>query len=248
MCCMWYAQCCGPATWACELETVRGARRGWGGVGFGAKKDRRNQTIVFGTGSCGLYDSYTFVLSLPTVTTTTSTSSSLSSSSSSSTTTTLTATCNWTSPQKHVPWRSIATSMPNYAIIVSNVTSDWGAYTLLTNIPTYISEVLKFNIASVGPWTTLPFTQESLICLFSPSSRRVPDFVTWISLKAFHLSVIVDNRQFHDVLFFFLVGRWNTGRLFPLVGFWHFLFIFSSFFWERGGGGGGGRLFLDYWI
>lgn len=40
--------------------------------------------------------------------------------------------------------------MPNYAIIVSNITSDWGAYTLLTSIPTYISEVLKFDIASVS--------------------------------------------------------------------------------------------------
>ena len=52
--------------------------------------------------------------------------------------------------QKSIPWKSILVSMPNYAIIVSNITSDWGAYTLLTNIPTYISEVLKFDIASVS--------------------------------------------------------------------------------------------------
>jgi hypothetical protein len=51
---------------------------------------------------------------------------------------------------KNIPWCSIAKSMPNYAIIVSNVTSDWGAYTLLTNIPSYISDVLKFDIASVS--------------------------------------------------------------------------------------------------
>nr|KAG5708317.1 hypothetical protein BaRGS_034348 [Batillaria attramentaria] len=47
--------------------------------------------------------------------------------------------------------------MPNYAIIVSNITSDWGAYTLLTNIPTYINEVLKFDIASNGLVSALPY-------------------------------------------------------------------------------------------
>ncbi|KAK7110094.1 sialin-like [Littorina saxatilis] len=59
--------------------------------------------------------------------------------------------------KKNVPWKSIATSLPNYAIIVSNITSDWGAYTLLTNIPTYISEVLKFDIASNGLVSALPY-------------------------------------------------------------------------------------------
>ncbi|KAL8615137.1 hypothetical protein ACOMHN_054506 [Nucella lapillus] len=59
--------------------------------------------------------------------------------------------------KKNVPWRAIATSLPNYAIIVSNLTSDWGAYTLLTNIPTYISEVLKFDIASNGMVSALPY-------------------------------------------------------------------------------------------
>ncbi|XP_067658052.1 sialin-like [Haliotis asinina] len=57
----------------------------------------------------------------------------------------------------NVPWKSIAISLPSYAIIVSNITSDWGAYTLLTNIPTYMSEVLKFDIASNGLYSALPY-------------------------------------------------------------------------------------------
>eukprot|EP00105_Crassostrea_gigas_P039163 XP_019923311.1 PREDICTED: sialin [Crassostrea gigas] len=47
-----------------------------------------------------------------------------------------------------VPWKSIFTSMPVYAIIMSNIASDWGGYTLLTNIPTYMKEVLKLDITS----------------------------------------------------------------------------------------------------
>ena len=42
------------------------------------------------------------------------------------------------------------TSLPVLAIIVSNITSDWGAYTLLTNIPTYMNEVLRLDITAVS--------------------------------------------------------------------------------------------------
>ena len=40
--------------------------------------------------------------------------------------------------------------MPNYAIVVSNVTSDWGAFTLLSYIPTYMNDVLKLDITKVN--------------------------------------------------------------------------------------------------
>ncbi|XP_055900366.1 sialin-like isoform X1 [Biomphalaria glabrata] len=56
-----------------------------------------------------------------------------------------------------VPWLRIFTSMPVWAIVVANITSDWGAYTLLTNIPTYINEVLKFDITSNGLVSALPY-------------------------------------------------------------------------------------------
>ncbi|KAK3095452.1 hypothetical protein FSP39_014818 [Pinctada imbricata] len=49
-----------------------------------------------------------------------------------------------------VPWCSIMKSLPVYAIIISNMTSDWGAYTLLTNIPSYLKEVLQLDITSVS--------------------------------------------------------------------------------------------------
>jgi len=49
-----------------------------------------------------------------------------------------------------VPWRNILTSVPVYAVVVVNILSDWGAYTLLTNIPTYMKEVLKLDIFSVS--------------------------------------------------------------------------------------------------
>lgn len=49
-----------------------------------------------------------------------------------------------------VPWLSVFTSLPVYAIMVANICSDWGLYTLLTNIPTYMKEVLNFDLAEVS--------------------------------------------------------------------------------------------------
>ena len=48
------------------------------------------------------------------------------------------------------PWRKIITSGPVWAIIIAHTCSNWGGYTLLTNIPTYMAEVLKFDIKAVS--------------------------------------------------------------------------------------------------
>ncbi|XP_061194089.1 sialin-like [Saccostrea echinata] len=56
-----------------------------------------------------------------------------------------------------VPWKNIMTSLPVYAIVISNVACDWGGYTLLTNIPTYMKEVLKLDITSNGFYSALPY-------------------------------------------------------------------------------------------
>lgn len=56
-----------------------------------------------------------------------------------------------------VPWKSILTSLPVIAIVVSNVTSDWGAYTLLTNIPSYMNDVLRLDITANGLYSALPY-------------------------------------------------------------------------------------------
>lgn len=56
-----------------------------------------------------------------------------------------------------VPWRSIFTSPPVFAIILSNIASDWGGYTFLTNIPSYMKEVLKLDITSNGLYSALPY-------------------------------------------------------------------------------------------
>jgi len=47
------------------------------------------------------------------------------------------------------PWLQFAKSPAVWAIVAAHTCCNWGTYTLLTNIPTYMKEVLKFDIQSV---------------------------------------------------------------------------------------------------
>ena len=49
-----------------------------------------------------------------------------------------------------VPWRGIFTSPYVYAIILPHFASNWGNYTLLTMLPTYMATVLKFDLSAVS--------------------------------------------------------------------------------------------------
>lgn len=49
-----------------------------------------------------------------------------------------------------VPWKSIFTSGPVWAIITANFTADWGMYTILICLPKYFIEVLHFDLAKVS--------------------------------------------------------------------------------------------------
>ncbi|XP_061188671.1 sialin-like [Saccostrea echinata] len=59
--------------------------------------------------------------------------------------------------KKGKPWKSILTSLPVWAILVTNAAGNYGAYMLLTQIPTYLKEVLKFNIKSNGIYSMIPY-------------------------------------------------------------------------------------------
>jgi ACS family sodium-dependent inorganic phosphate cotransporter len=41
-------------------------------------------------------------------------------------------------PQTKVPWKKLFTSIPVYAITIAHFSSNWGFYTLLTQLPSYL--------------------------------------------------------------------------------------------------------------
>lgn len=53
------------------------------------------------------------------------------------------------SSASNIPWRSIVTSMPLLAIVVAHFSYNWTFYTLLTLLPTYMSDILGFSIQQV---------------------------------------------------------------------------------------------------
>lgn len=51
--------------------------------------------------------------------------------------------------QRTTPWKSILTSKPFWALLISHCANNWGFWTLLTQIPSYMKDVLNFDIKSV---------------------------------------------------------------------------------------------------
>lgn len=56
-----------------------------------------------------------------------------------------------------VPWRHIFTSAPVWALIAAQIGHDWGFFTMVTDLPKYMSSVLKFSIKSNGFLSSLPY-------------------------------------------------------------------------------------------
>ncbi|XP_046531260.1 sialin isoform X3 [Equus quagga] len=64
---------------------------------------------------------------------------------------------NQLSSQKSVPWVPMLKSLPLWAIVVAHFSYNWTFYTLLTLLPTYMKEILRFNIQENGFLSALPY-------------------------------------------------------------------------------------------
>ncbi|XP_065202241.1 putative inorganic phosphate cotransporter isoform X2 [Planococcus citri] len=72
------------------------------------------------------------------------------------------------------PWREIATSLPLWAVFIAHLGQNWGFWTLLTEMPNYISSVLKFKIKDNGFLSCLPYLAASITAVvFSSMFNRM---------------------------------------------------------------------------
>ncbi|BFZ22763.1 hypothetical protein BsWGS_25802 [Bradybaena similaris] len=69
--------------------------------------------------------------------------------------------------RKNIPWKSILTSPAVWAIVVAHMCGNYGAYMLLTKLPAYMKEVLKFDIKSNGVFSMLPYLTFWLVITIS---------------------------------------------------------------------------------
>lgn len=56
-----------------------------------------------------------------------------------------------------IPWRLILSKGPVWALIISHFCHNWGTFILLTWMPTYYNQVLKFNLTESGLFCVLPW-------------------------------------------------------------------------------------------
>ncbi|ELT91388.1 hypothetical protein CAPTEDRAFT_21080 [Capitella teleta] len=56
-----------------------------------------------------------------------------------------------------VPWRCILTSLPVWAIVFAHFAENWGFYTLLTELPTFLSDVMHFDVYQAGFAAAAPY-------------------------------------------------------------------------------------------
>ncbi|XP_053961369.1 putative inorganic phosphate cotransporter [Anastrepha ludens] len=70
------------------------------------------------------------------------------------------------------PWKAILTSLPMWALISAQIGHDWGFYIMVTDLPKYMSDVLRFSIKSNGLYSSLPY---AMMWLFSLGSGFVGD-------------------------------------------------------------------------
>jgi len=56
-----------------------------------------------------------------------------------------------------VPWRSIVTSVPLWAILITQCGQSWAFYTQLTELPTYMASILHMDIQQNAVLSALPY-------------------------------------------------------------------------------------------
>ncbi|KAJ3654691.1 hypothetical protein Zmor_013864 [Zophobas morio] len=55
------------------------------------------------------------------------------------------------------PWLSIATSLPFWAALAASCAENWGSYTLITEIPSFMDSVMNYDINSNSQLSALPY-------------------------------------------------------------------------------------------
>ncbi|XP_042907967.1 sialin isoform X2 [Parasteatoda tepidariorum] len=63
----------------------------------------------------------------------------------------------------NIPWKKILTSIPVWTLMITHFGQNWGFYTFLTMLPTYLSSILRFNIKSDGFISALPYLLQAIV-------------------------------------------------------------------------------------
>ncbi|KAK4008499.1 hypothetical protein OUZ56_013635 [Daphnia magna] len=63
----------------------------------------------------------------------------------------------------NVPWKSILTSLPVWATVVAHFAENWGFYTLLTQLPTFLSDTSDLKLDKTGFLAAIPYLAMAIV-------------------------------------------------------------------------------------
>jgi len=63
------------------------------------------------------------------------------------------------------PWRSIFASIPVWSIVIGHTAANWGNYTLNQQLPTYLSNVLRYSLSFNGLLASMCYLLQWVVCI-----------------------------------------------------------------------------------
>ncbi|XP_076668137.1 major facilitator superfamily transporter 9 isoform X2 [Andrena cerasifolii] len=72
------------------------------------------------------------------------------------------------------PWKAMLKSPPVWAIVAAHFSENWGFYTMLTQLPTFMNDVLDFKLDKTGYLSALPYLAMTLVV---QSSGHLADYL-----------------------------------------------------------------------
>lgn len=91
-----------------------------------------------------------------------------------------------------IPWRQMLRCLPLWAILVTQCGNSWAFYTLLTELPTYMAQILHFDIQSNAVLSAIPYLT-SWIC-----GILISIFADWLLSKGY-LSLSMSYKVFNSI-------------------------------------------------
>jgi ACS family sodium-dependent inorganic phosphate cotransporter len=106
------------------------------------------------------------------------------------------------------PWLAIFTSMPVYAVSVAHFAYAWGYYTLLTQLPSYMRDIVHFDLTKSGYISAVPYIV--LTILLIPSGILADWFQIKNLLSTSQVRKFFNNVSFFGQMIFLLLAGYFT--------------------------------------
>jgi ACS family sodium-dependent inorganic phosphate cotransporter len=109
------------------------------------------------------------------------------------------------------PWCAIFTSMPVYAVSIAHLAYSWGYYTLLTQLPSYMRDIVNFDLEKSGFVSAIPYLVLTLLLL--PSGYLADWFQIKNLLSRTQVRKFFNNTSFFGQMVFLLLAGYFTNSV-----------------------------------